>query len=46
MFGMLDPKLDPTTGGANIAENCVKYLKSIGVTDEEIQSIRDIMLEK
>lgn len=45
MFGELDPKTSKM-GGATIRENVVKYLKGIGLTDDELNAIRDIMLEK
>ena len=45
MFGELDPK-SSKLGGASIRENVVKYLHSIGLTDDELNAIRDIMLEK
>lgn len=45
MFGELDPKTSKM-GGASIRENVVKYLHSIGLTDDELNAIRDIMLEK
>ena len=45
MFGELDPKTSKM-GGASIRENAVKYLKDIGLTDDELNAIRDIMLEK
>ena len=45
MFSELDPKTSKR-GGKSIAENVIVYLHGIGITDAEIEAIRDIMLEK
>lgn len=44
MFAELDPKTSKL-GGASIRENVVKYLKGIGLADEELGAIRAILLE-
>lgn len=45
MFADLDPALNGRLKGANISENVVNYLRSIGITTEEMNAIREIMLE-
>ncbi|MBO7361649.1 MAG: tyrosine-protein phosphatase [Clostridia bacterium] len=32
--------------GSNYMEKCMNYLRSIGVTDEQIESVRNILIEK